>query len=91
MNMSESGKIMGIISYQEDITMSRRKPTINALQMRRYLNYLKEQERSAATLSKYAHDLAAFCNYLQGEALNKMALIDWKQENERLALVLQTI
>lgn len=41
--------------------MIRRKPTINAVLMRHYLDYLKEQERSAATLSKYAHDLAAFC------------------------------
>ena len=59
--------------------MTRRKPTINAQQMRRYLNYLKEQERSASTLSKYAHDLAVFCDYLQGEALTKAALIDWKE------------
>ena len=59
--------------------MARRKPTINTAQMKRYLNYLKEQERSAATLSKYAHDLAAFCDYLQDEALTKAALIDWKE------------
>ena len=59
--------------------MTRRKPTINAQQMRRYLNYLKEQERSASTLSKYAHDLAVFCDYLQGEVLTKAALIDWKE------------
>ena len=54
--------------------MIRRKPTINAVLMRHYLDYLKEQERSAATLSKYAHDLAAFCAYLQDEALTKAAL-----------------
>ena len=59
--------------------MTQRKPTINALQTGRYLNYLKEQERSASTLSKYAHDLAAFCAYLQGAELTKGALIDWKQ------------
>ena len=59
--------------------MSRRKPTINAILMGHYLDYLKEQERSAATLSKYAHDLAAFCAYLQDAALTKAALIDWKQ------------
>ena len=59
--------------------MTRRKPTINAAQIKCYLNYLKEQERSAATLSKYAHDLAAFCDSLQGEVLTKAAVIDWKQ------------
>lgn len=59
--------------------MSRRKPTINATQIRHYLNFLKEQERSAATLSKYAHDLAALCAYLQDAPLTKAALIDWKQ------------
>lgn len=59
--------------------MTRRKPTINALQIRHYLNYLKELERSTATLSKYAHDLAVFCDYLQEAPLTRAALIDWKQ------------
>ena len=59
--------------------MSRRKPTINATQIRRYLNFLKEQERSAATLSKYTHDLTVFCAYLQDAPLTKATLIDWKQ------------
>lgn len=59
--------------------MAQRKPSINALKTKRYLNFLKEQERSAATLSKYAHDLAAFCAYLGDGELTKAALIDWKQ------------
>lgn len=59
--------------------MTRRKPIINNLQIKRYLNYLKEQERSISTLSKYAHDLSAFCDYLQDEVLTKSDLIDWKK------------
>lgn len=59
--------------------MARKTPSISDTQVRRYLKFLKEQERSAATLSKYAHDLAAFCNYLQGAALTKSVLIDWKE------------
>lgn len=59
--------------------MARRRPSITAPLIKRYLEGLKEQERSAATLSKYARDLTACCAYLQGAALTKAALIDWKQ------------
>lgn len=59
--------------------MSQRKPTVTAPRIKRYLNDLKEQERSAATLSKYAHDLAAFRAYLKDAPLTKAVIIDWKQ------------
>ena len=59
--------------------MTQRKPAANSILVGRYLRHLKEQERAAATLSKYAHDLASLCTYLQGGPLTKAALVDWKQ------------
>lgn len=56
-----------------------RKPSINESQITRYVTYLREQERSEATIRKYTHDLWEFCMYLQGNPLTKTALIDWKQ------------
>lgn len=39
-----------------------------------------EQERSSATIQKYAHDLYALLNFLRGRIMSKAILIDWKQE-----------
>ena len=59
--------------------MPRKTPVINIKTIKRYMNYLKEQERSAATLQKYAHDLTLLCDFMHGQPLTKAALIDWKQ------------
>lgn len=56
-----------------------RKPSINESLIIRYITYLREQERSEATIRKYTHDLWEFYMYLQGNPLTKTALIDWKQ------------
>lgn len=45
----------------------------------KYLSYLREQERSAATIQKYGHDLRALSGFLAGEPATKAALLDWKQ------------
>ena len=55
-------------------------PIIDEICIRKYLTYLKEQERSSATLKKYAHDLHALLCFLKNIPLSKAALIDWKQE-----------
>lgn len=47
--------------------------------IQRYLIYQEEQERSAATLRKYAHDLGQLYMHLNGQALSKALLIGWKQ------------
>ena len=44
-----------------------------------YLNYLREQERSKATLQKYQHDLTALIIFLNGNELTKTELINWKE------------
>ena len=39
-------------------------PTLTPELIRRYIEHLREQERSPATLQKYAHDLHALRNFL---------------------------
>lgn len=53
--------------------------TITAEQIRRYADFLREQEKSAATVGKYTRDLAALCAYLGEVQLSKIALIGWKE------------
>ena len=55
-------------------------PVIDEICIRKYLTYLKEQERSKATLQKYTHDLYSLLEFLKDNVLSKVALIDWKQE-----------
>lgn len=56
------------------------KPAVTSALIERYLTYMREQERSAATLKKYAHDLRELCIYLNGAMLTKGALISWKEQ-----------
>ena len=44
-----------------------------------YAAHLRDQEKSAATIQKYVHDLTALCGFLAGAALTKAALIGWKE------------
>lgn len=60
--------------------MSRRKPSIHEGLIARYTGWLREQERSAATIQKYSRDLAAFCAHLAGRPLTKAAVIEWKEQ-----------
>ena len=61
--------------------MSKRKilPAITTGYIHRFTCYLREQERSPATIQKYTHDLTALTEYLEGEPLTKAALIGWKE------------
>lgn len=53
-------------------------PVIDETGIRKYLIYLKEQERSEATLQKYSHDLHSLLGVLKDVTLTKAALIAWK-------------
>ena len=53
--------------------------TLTAALIHRYANYLLEQERSAATIQKYTHDLTALLTYLPDGMLTKALLIGWKE------------
>ncbi len=59
--------------------MQKKPYTITPEFIQNYLIYQEEQERSAATIQKYAHDLTELYMYLNGQPLNKLALIGWKQ------------
>ena len=48
--------------------------------IRRYTDYLREQERAPATIQKYVHDLTALLGWLGGGPVTKAALIAWKEE-----------
>lgn len=60
--------------------MTENTPVINQMTIENYLCWLREQERSIATLRKYAHDLKELLEYLKGTALTKTALIGWKEK-----------
>lgn len=53
--------------------------TLTDAQIERYLSHLREQERSPATIQKYAHDLKALSRWLMGEPATKATLLEWKQ------------
>ena len=59
--------------------MYRKKPVINEKYVADYIDYLREQERSKATLKKYQHDLNALILFLDGKELSKAELIRWKE------------
>lgn len=60
--------------------MPRKTPVLTPALIQKYITHLREQERSAATIQKYAHDLNALLAHLGGGPLTKAALIDWKQQ-----------
>lgn len=54
--------------------------TITNEQLTAYRAHLRTEERSAATVAKYLHDVAAFALWLGDAELTKEAAADWKQE-----------
>ena len=60
--------------------MRRKTHTLTIDHIRRYVEHLREQERSAATIQKYLHDLTALLGWLGDGALTKAILIEWKEE-----------
>ncbi len=57
---------------------AKKQPALTTALLQKYLLHLQEQERSRATVSKYAHDLGALLAYLDGAPLTKAVLVDWK-------------
>lgn len=60
--------------------MPKKKPLLTPALIQKYIVHLREQERSAATIQKYTHDLNVLCADLGGQPLTKAALIEWKQQ-----------
>ena len=53
--------------------------TLTAEQIAVYGRYLKQEERTPATLEKYLRDVRAFAHWLDGEAVTKEAVTGWKE------------
>lgn len=49
-------------------------------QMTEFANYLRQEEKSAATQEKYLRDAQAFCVYASGEEITKELVIAWKKQ-----------
>ena len=60
--------------------MRKKSYTLTPELIQKYLVYQEEQERSTATIQKYAHDLTELYLYLNGQPLSKFVLIGWKQK-----------
>ena len=54
--------------------------TITKEDLTAYRAHLRAEERSATTVAKYLHDVAAFALWLNDTPLTKEAAADWKQE-----------
>ncbi len=53
---------------------------LTAEHMTAYVDWLKEEERTQATIEKYLHDMRAFMRWLHGRAVTKELVLGWKQE-----------
>ena len=49
--------------------MAEKRPVIDQNTIEKYLTWLREQERSQATLQKYTHDLNAISDFLKEAVL----------------------
>lgn len=59
--------------------MKNRDLTITPERIEKYAAYLREQERAAATVAKYVHELTVLGKLLAGRAVTKGALLEWKE------------
>lgn len=59
--------------------MKKQNLTITPALIGKYAAYLREQERSPATVEKYVHDLTALSGFLAGRPLSKGLLLEWKE------------
>ena len=57
----------------------RKERLVTEKKIRNYLRNLREQEKSLATIQKYQRDLNTFYRDLNGQALSKEWLIEWKE------------
>ena len=53
--------------------------TVTSAKIEAFAQYLRDQERSAATIEKYVHDVRALANFLNGRDISKGLLLEWKE------------
>lgn len=59
--------------------MKKQDLTITPTLIQKYAAFLREQERSPATIEKYVHALTALAVFLTGQAMTKGLLLEWKE------------
>lgn len=59
--------------------MAKKSLCLTVTLIRRYAGHLCDQERSAATIQKYVHDLTALSTFLDGRPMTKGLLLEWKE------------
>lgn len=60
--------------------MKKQELTITPELINKYAAYLRDQERSAATIEKYVHDLTTLSVFLAGQPVSKGLLLEWKED-----------
>lgn len=53
--------------------------TVTSARIEAFAQYLRDQERSAATIEKYVHDVRALAAFLNGRNISKGLLLEWKE------------
>ena len=53
---------------------------ITAENIEQYAEYLRSEERAAATVEKYMRDIRVFSDFLNGAAVTKEAAVRWKEQ-----------
>ncbi len=56
-----------------------RKRSVDQAALPAFVRYLKNEERSPATLSKYTHDVAHLFTYLEGRAISREEVLGYKE------------
>ena len=59
--------------------MAKKSLCLTVTLIQRYAGHLCDQERSAATIQKYVHDLTALSTFLDGRPMAKGLLLEWKE------------
>lgn len=59
--------------------MKKQSMTLNRREIGRYVEYLRQQERSPGTISKYERDLEKLRCWLNGRRVDKETLLAWKE------------
>lgn len=54
--------------------------SITAKMIDSFVSYLKEEEKSEATVLKYVHDVSEFCKFLDGRNLEKGVVVEYKNQ-----------
>ena len=53
--------------------------TVTPAKIEAFAQHLRDQERSAATIEKYVHDVRALAAFLNGREISKGLLLEWKE------------